>query len=645
MKPIFKTLVYLYFLFTMGKVYSQAINMQMRDTSALVNTFINIPLKANSSLTGKGVLAYKFQFTFNSALLSPQGVVTTGTISNTFGAPTINTSVAGQITIAAAGTTALSGTGNFIFLRFKVIASGYTGINNTGTDNNYFNEGNPAMSFISNCYMNCIGLPTIYISPNTAVILKGQTQNFDASNGSGPYSWSSTNTSVGTINNSGLFTANQIGTTNIKATDATSNVGLSGTIEVRGYSLYIPDTTGVYNSYINIPVITSNLTGLNILSGTFSIQYNSASMSDVQIITTGTLLASAPSPTLNNSIPNGTLQISFASASALSGTGVLFYIRCKLSNVSGSYAYLNFESALMNETLAGITRNGYVQYSAPPSISINVPTSQLVYGDSMQLNVNNGTMPYIWTLSDSNIATISLNGMLRVKRSGILKVTVTDANSATSNTSNIQLYDTYLKIKDTAVAIGAIVDVPVYIKDLPVGQSVYSVQGKIISSNANLFVPQDIIITGAGFEGGAVSKVTGSGYVQFAIASTSPIPGNTVLFYIRGLETTINQAGWTTGLYFENLMLNEGTPLTYQQNGTLTGKYVYVFNGDGNWSNSANWQNGLVPPTYLDGSGDIVIDPIPNGACILNVPQYVRYGAKMQVNAGKKLIIPGNLQQ
>jgi len=629
----------------MGKVYSQAINMQMRDTSALVNAFINIPVKANSSLTGKGVLAYKLQFNFNSALLSPQGVVTTGTISNTFGAPTINTSVAGQITIAAAGTTALSGTGNFIFLRFKVIASGYTGINNTGTDNNYFNEGNQAMSFISNCYMNCLGLPTIYISPNTAVILKGQTQNFDASNGSGPYSWSSTNTSVGTINSSGLFTANQIGTTNIKATDATSNVGLSGAIEVRGYSLYIPDTTGVYNSYINIPVRTSNLTGLNILSGTFSIQYNSASMSDVQIITTGTLLASAPSPTLNNSVPNGRLQISFASASVLSGTGVLFYIRCKLSNVSGSYAYLNFESALMNETLAGITRNGYVQYSAPPSISINVPSSQLVYGDSMQLNVNNGTMPYLWTLSDSNIATISLNGMLRVKRSGILKVTVTDANSASSTTTNIQLYDTYLKIKDTAVAIGAIVDVPVYIKDLPVGQSVYSVQGKIISSNANLFVPQDIIITGAGFEGGAVSKVTGSGYVQFAIASTSPIPGNTVLFYIRGLETTINQAGWTNGLYFENLMLNEGTPLTYQQNGTLTAKYVYVFNGDGNWSNSANWQNGLVPPTYLDGTGDIVIDPIPNGACILNVPQYVRYGAKMQVNAGKKLIIPGNLQQ
>ena len=645
MQTLNKILFILTFLMLYGKAQSQTINMQMRDTSASVNAFINIPIRANTTLTGRGVLAYKLQFTFNSALLSPQGVVTTGTISNALGAPTINTSVAGQITIAAAGTTALTGTGNFIFLRFKVIAAGYTGINNTGTDNNYFNEGNPAMNFTSNCYMNCIGLPTIYISPSTAVILKGQTQSFDASNGTAPYTWSSTNISVGTINSTGLFTANQIGTTTVKATDATSNVGTSGTIEVRGYSLYIPDTTGVYNSYMNIPVRTSNLTGLNILSGSFSIQYNTASMSDIQIITTGTLLASAPAPTLNNSIPNNRLQISFASATALSGAGVLFYIRCKLSNASGSYAYLNFESALMNETLAGITRNGYVYYNPPPSISISVPSPQLVYGDSMQLSVNNGTAPYVWSLSDSTLATINSSGVLKVKRSGILKVTVTDANSATSTTNNIQLYDTYIKIKDTAVAIGAVVDIPVYIKDLPVGQSVYSIQGKINAGNSNLFVPQDIIITGAGFEGGAVSKVIGSGYIQFAIASTSPIQGNTVLFYVRGLETTNNQAGWTNSLNFENLMINEGTPLPYQQSGTLTGKYVYVFNGNGNWSTSSNWQNGLVPPTYLDGTGDIIIDPIATGSCILNVPQYVRYGAKMQVKEGKKLIVPGNFQQ
>ena len=478
-------------------VFSQtSINMQLRDTSATVNSFINIPILANTTLTGKGVLSYKLQLNFNSALLSPLGVVTTGTISNAFGTPTVNMSIAGQITIAGAGTTALTGTGNFIFLRFKVIAAGGTYINNTGADNNFFNEGNPAMNFISYAYMNCIGQPTIYISPNTALILKGQTQNFDASNGTAPYSWSTTNTFVGTITNSGVFTANQIGTTTVKATDATSNIGTSGTIEVRGFSLSIPDTTGAYNSYINIPVRVSSLNGLNILAGSFTLNYNSQAVSEIQLLTTGTLLSSVSNITLNNNIPNNRLQISFASASIINGTGVLFFIRCKLSNPTGSATGFNFESALMNETLLGITRNGYLYYGGPPSISINVPSNQLVYGDSMQLSPNSSAPPFIWTLSDSSIATISSTGLLKVKKSGIVRVSVKDANNSTSTTSNIQLYDTYLKIADTTSAIGSEINVPVKIRALPIGQSVYSAQGRIYTTNPANLALTDIITVG-----------------------------------------------------------------------------------------------------------------------------------------------------
>ena len=99
-------LVFATLLFHMDVFSQTSINMQLRDTSATVNSFINIPILANTTLTGKGVLSYKLQLNFNSALLSPLGVVTTGTISNAFGTPTVNMSIAGQITIAGAGTTA-----------------------------------------------------------------------------------------------------------------------------------------------------------------------------------------------------------------------------------------------------------------------------------------------------------------------------------------------------------------------------------------------------------------------------------------------------------------------------------------------------------------------------------------------------------
>ncbi len=571
MKRILIILLILGLFMAGNKSYGQTtINMQMVDTFANVNNFINYPIRVTNSLTGQGVLSYKLQFSFNANLLSPQGVVTTGTIANSLGTPTVNVNVPGQITVAGAGATPLTGSGVFIYLRFKVVGSGGTYLSNTGTANNFFNEGNPAMAFSGSGNFNCIGLPTIYISPSTAVILKGQTQQFDASNGTAPYTWSSTNTVVATINNSGLLTANQIGTTTVRATDATSNTGNSGTIEVRGYSLYIPDTTGPYNSYINIPVRSSNLTGLNILSGSFTLSYNTAAISEIQIVTTGTLLSSVPTPTMNNNTTTGRIQISFAGTNAISGSGVLFYLRCKLYNVNGGGSGISFESALLNESLLGITRNGYLYYGAPPSISLTVPSLQLVYGDSLQLSVNNGTPPYVWSLSDSTIATISSLGMLKVKRSGIVRVSARDANSAVTTSGNIQLYDTYLKIGDTSASILTYVNVPVHIRSLPAGQSVYSVQGRVYTTNSSSFTLTDIITTGSGFDGAIVSKSIGSNYIQFAIAGTNPVPGNRVLFYVRGFETVNNQTGWQTGLYFQNLLLNEGTPLPLIQNGTIT---------------------------------------------------------------------------
>ncbi|HSN61771.1 MAG TPA: hypothetical protein VLR49_12605, partial [Ferruginibacter sp.] len=78
--------------------FSQDINFQFRDTSSLVNTFIDIPVKATTTLTGRGVLSYSLQFTYVPNYLALQGVVTTGTISAAFGTPTVNTTVPGVVT-------------------------------------------------------------------------------------------------------------------------------------------------------------------------------------------------------------------------------------------------------------------------------------------------------------------------------------------------------------------------------------------------------------------------------------------------------------------------------------------------------------------------------------------------------------------
>ena len=71
---------------------------------------------------------------------------------------------------------------------------------------------------------------------------------------------------------------------------------------------------------------------------------------------------------------------------------------------------------------------------------------------------------------------------------------------------------------------------------------------------------------------------------------------------------------------------------------------VYVFNGDGLWTDTTNWLNALVPPTDLPNGATIVIDPALNGTAILNVEQNIEAGGKIIVKQNAKLQVEGNFK-
>jgi CubicO group peptidase (beta-lactamase class C family) len=70
---------------------------------------------------------------------------------------------------------------------------------------------------------------------------------------------------------------------------------------------------------------------------------------------------------------------------------------------------------------------------------------------------------------------------------------------------------------------------------------------------------------------------------------------------------------------------------------------LYTFNGNGNWTDAANWMNQQIPPAELQTGDQIIINPPIFGECVLNTTQRIPPGCTLTIVAGKKFRIPGNL--
>ena len=94
--------------------HAQSIAMRVPDTTVVSGSSFDLPIYVDSSFTGKNVMSYMLQLSFNQSYLQPVSVIYSGTKCAPFGSPSVNTTIAGKITIAAAGTSPLIGKGIFI---------------------------------------------------------------------------------------------------------------------------------------------------------------------------------------------------------------------------------------------------------------------------------------------------------------------------------------------------------------------------------------------------------------------------------------------------------------------------------------------------------------------------------------------------
>jgi murein DD-endopeptidase MepM/ murein hydrolase activator NlpD len=70
----------------------------------------------------------------------------------------------------------------------------------------------------------------------------------------------------------------------------------------------------------------------------------------------------------------------------------------------------------------------------------------------------------------------------------------------------------------------------------------------------------------------------------------------------------------------------------------------YTFNGAGNISDPANWQDGQLPPNPVPSGVELIINPGGGGECIINQVLTLLPGAKLTVSPGSKMRLQQNLQ-
>ena len=544
-----------------GWSQSSLITMRIPDTTFVKGSIIDLPVYADSSLTDKNVISYALQLNYDQSYFQVLSVFITGTISASFGDPNVNTSVPGKISVAGAGTSPLSGIGKFIFIRLKVLNAGYTNITFSGSDNSYFNEGNPVMGF-TNGYININSPPSINVSPNEGIICKGEQFQFGVYGGTAPYQWFVTNPSVASISSTGLLDGVQTGLTKVVVQD---NNGIRDTtdnnIEIRALRLIIADTLSTWkNAYIDVPVNTTSLDGLNITSGNFSLSVDTNIMRPVGVVQTGTILDSYGSPSINID-SEGVISIGFAGSTALSGSGTLLYVRYRISAINSGSTNILISNILFNQNiLAGYT-NGRFTVRNFNNISISPNSGSLITGETQMFTVDGGgTPPFTWSVDNSVLASINQSGLMTTYKSGIVRISVIDAVGASAYSGDIMIYDASINIPDTITCPETLeFYYPISIKSLPSGKSIFSVQATV-NFDTTYLAFLDIDMTGTLTEGWTYAKNTSYGQVILAGSGSSSFNSNGTILNLKFSFKTAFTNGATTSVNLNNFVLNEGSP-------------------------------------------------------------------------------------
>lgn len=566
----FSLIISLFVLLSGLMTPSQAqISLSLPVMEAVDGDTVIVNIALGQDVTGEDIFGYRLQFSYNSSLIEPMNVITSGTTSEGWSV-TSNTETPGTLILGGASASAMVGEGTLVQIRFKTLSSGFS-VFSWNTSETYFNEGDPEVS-LTNGNINVTAKPTIFLSPNTATLAAGDQLQFSVFSAEAPVTWQVNDSDLAEISSTGLLTALGRGEVQVTATDNRGISVTSGSITIRGFRLMVENINQFRNLPVSIPVTTTDLSALGITSG--EIRMNSSFFSSgltlSGISTDGTLISS--DALIDASLSGNELTVAFAQNTPITGNGILMYVNLVMPDVpSTSFYSVSFSKILFEEEFLGLAQTFNVQVTAPSPLGVTPFSVQLFSSEQQQFNVAGAIGPVSWSINNPALASINENGLFTALKGGIVQVSVTDSIGASGNSSNINIFDTRVKVADSTIVLTEELLVPVRAYNIDGNPTdIYGLQGRI-NYDPNILELIAVERNGSLTENWTFSSDEGSGFVQFAAASGStPIDNDGVIFYLKFTTNPAVSFNTSTSISIANWMFNEGEVNALLQNGAIS---------------------------------------------------------------------------
>ena len=537
-------------------VHSQVL-LRVTDNTGFVGDTVQVSVYADSSLTGANATSLTMKLSYSDYYLQAIEANADSTIINDAGWVAVgNTTDPGSVSFSAAGGTVLTGSGRLMNIKFRIIRAGGVGIY-FYEDQTYFNEGpeDVALAF-DNGIIRGDNRPSFSFSFNPSAVVMGDSSQVSIYGANLPVTWSVSDTSLATIDAGGMLHTKTYGTVDVYAEDADGIID-TASVDILGFRLTSTDTTNYSGQEVVVNINTTDLTTLDLNSGSFFLSTSVDNRLEVLDVTPGDILDAGA--IINYTVQSNGVDIAFAQAPTIVGSGNLLSIRMKLMDDQVFSNSVYFTNPLMNESIRGTGDRFYIYSRELPALDISY-TSQRRYlvGDSLQFSVSNNTGPVTWGVTNPTLADIDANGLLISQKGGPFKVIAEDSIGAKGETRDFSFFDILIDLPNVSLLRGDTIYYPVVLSNLERSHSEvygfdftfsydpdqlnylgYSKSGSLTDSWS--IVDNEIASNQVKIVGGAAYPFTQSGDMIYLKFKAKEVVSSDLYTYIRVIDGLFNE--------------------------------------------------------------------------------------------------------